>query len=277
MDENYLMNITARESLDWEIELKGLLKELGKQEQKVAEYFLKRGARIAEDSIVLISRETGVSRATIVRVCQRLGYNGLRDFRMEVVRENAISQAEINKTVEGNKDPLPQILEDFSSDLIRSLTDTFNKLEWKELIGAANAIRDARYIYIYGVGGSVPIANFLKHNLMKIGITSYVDSNPLPRIIDARKYDSYDVAIGISYSGSTQLVIDCLKDAKQKGATTISMTSYGDSPLKKYADYRLYVVADTILEGDHSIGRISMDALDALLYIILAKNINNKR
>ena len=52
--------------------------------------------------------------------------------------------------------------------------------------------------------------------------------------------DERDVVIGISNSGRSTPVIECLKLAQTKGAKTICITSFDDSPLVKYADIALF-------------------------------------
>jgi len=45
-----------------------------------------------------------------------------------------------------------------------------------------------------------------------------------------------DVAIGISFSGSTKDTVEVLALAKKTGAKTICITHYARSPITKYAD-----------------------------------------
>ncbi|MBQ0072277.1 MAG: MurR/RpiR family transcriptional regulator, partial [Spirochaetales bacterium] len=52
------------------------------QERKVADYLLKNEGRIQSLSIADIARESGSSKATVVRFCKSLGFQGLKDFRV---------------------------------------------------------------------------------------------------------------------------------------------------------------------------------------------------
>ncbi len=49
-----------------------------------------------------------------------------------------------------------------------------------------------------------------------------------------------DVVFGVSFSGQTFEVAKILEMANRKGATTISLTKYGSSPVSDQADIRLY-------------------------------------
>jgi DNA-binding MurR/RpiR family transcriptional regulator len=48
--------------------------------QRVAEYLLEHRWRASESPLTNLSRETGVSKTTIVRFCQELGFEGYKDF-----------------------------------------------------------------------------------------------------------------------------------------------------------------------------------------------------
>jgi hypothetical protein len=52
-----------------------------------------------------------------------------------------------------------------------------------------------------------------------------------------------DAAIAISYSGRTEPVVEALRMARGRGAHTIAITSFEDSPLVKHADIALFTPA----------------------------------
>jgi len=52
-----------------------------------------------------------------------------------------------------------------------------------------------------------------------------------------------NVVVGISFSGETEEVCKLLKLANEHGATTISLTKYGTSPVSNQAKIRLYTSA----------------------------------
>ena len=49
-----------------------------------------------------------------------------------------------------------------------------------------------------------------------------------------------DVAVGISHSGRTREVVDILKIAKMRNATTIAITQYGKNPIEEVSDIILH-------------------------------------
>ena len=55
-----------------------------------------------------------------------------------------------------------------------------------------------------------------------------------------------DFIIGVSHSGSSKDIIDCLKIAKSKNVKTAGVTNFGKSPMVKYCDFVLNTAADEI-------------------------------
>jgi DNA-binding MurR/RpiR family transcriptional regulator len=79
-----------------------------------------------------------------------------------------------------------------------------------------------------------------------------------------------DVAIGISHSGTNRNVIECLKNARTNGATTIGLTTYGKSPLLKQCDHVLMTsTKETIFKSESVTARIAQLAvIDSLVAIM---------
>ncbi|TEU13325.1 MAG: SIS domain-containing protein, partial [Anaerolineales bacterium] len=75
---------------------------------------------------------------------------------------------------------------------------------------------------------------------MLLGITAnaYLDSQM--QMMSASVLTPRDVGIGISHSGLHRHTAEALRLARASGATTISLTSYPDSPVAAEADIALY-------------------------------------
>jgi DNA-binding MurR/RpiR family transcriptional regulator len=62
--------------------------------------------------------------------------------------------------------------------------------------------------------------------------------------IVASHLDENTVAIGISHSGSSKDIVEALQLAKNKNATTICITNYGNSPILSTSDIRLFTQSE---------------------------------
>ena len=53
----------------------------------IANYVLEREYQLKQDSVRRIAQETYVSPSSIIRFCQKLGYEGYNDFRDDYLKE----------------------------------------------------------------------------------------------------------------------------------------------------------------------------------------------
>lgn len=256
----------------WQIKLRSVMGMLGAQERRFAEYLQNSYAGIERKPIAILAREAMVSEATVVRVCHKMGYSGLKELKIVVAKENAPAA---HICVEDGAGGINNLKQRVFAGAIEALQDTMNLIDADEVEASTRVLCSAKYIAIYGVGGSVPVARSLKHQLMKLGIPSNVYNEFQPTIIAAEKYSKGDVAIGISFSGETIPVVEALRSAHSKGASTICITSYGDSSITKCSDYQFFTTSATLLnEGDNSLARIAQTSVINLLYLNVALKYN---
>lgn len=64
-----------------------------------------------------------------------------------------------------------------------------------------------------------------------------------------------DVAIGISYTGTSINTVDVLKSARNRGATTIAITNFTDTPLAEAADIMILTSDRQFLQGNDIFSR----------------------
>jgi len=83
-----------------------------------------------------------------------------------------------------------------------------------------------------------------------------------------------DVAMGISFSGESADVLECLKRSKANGAKTICITTFMKSPIIRYSDIRLFTAPVQSLHQKIDLpSKMSMTAiLDAIYLNLVLKN-----
>ena len=113
-------------------------------------------------------------------------------------------------------------------------------LDGKAVAGSIDALCRARRIVVIGNGNSGAIALDAQHKLLRIGlnVSAYTDEHM--QMIAVVSMTKDDVLIAISHSGSSRDVAEAMQVAKENGATVISITNNGISPVSKLADIRLY-------------------------------------
>jgi DNA-binding MurR/RpiR family transcriptional regulator len=221
------------------LKLKRWLPSLPQQESKAAEYILQYPYDVIGWPITEFSKACGASNTTIIRLCRRLSGNGYRRFKIELAREIGSPDSLVYPEVQP-EDPIAAIADKIFTANIRALRDTLKGLDLEALDRAVGAILAARQVDIYAIGGAGIAARELHFKCMQLGImaNAYLDSQM--QIMSASVLTPHDVGIGISHSGLHQHTAEALRLARASGATTISLTSYPNSPVAAEADIVLY-------------------------------------
>jgi len=153
----------------------------------------------------------------------------------------------------------------FQSNM-QTLTDTLS-LATPSYEHALNAMVNAKSIHFYGVGDAYVVCLLAHMKLCRMGVASSAYSDVVLQLNSAANLGPGDVAIAISYEGRSKNVVESMKVAKEKGATTISITKMNKSPLIKLSDIVLYISTSDLTIGREKVARRVSDQaiLDALI------------
>lgn len=251
-------------------------------EDKVANYILTHWQEVLHLPITELAERIGVSEATIVRMCKKLGLRGFQELKIALAMEKIQPIKTVHQAVQEG-DNLETILKKVFSANIRAMEATLNVISVDELERAIEVISKARQLQIYGLGGSGPVALDAQHKFMKTGIptVAYVDSHMMA--MSASILEPGDVVIGISASGSSKDIVEALALAKNRGATTIGITHYAKTPLDRVLDIKLSVSSEeTFYRTESTSARIAQLSIIDTLYIgvalrMLDKTVENLR
>ena len=215
------------------------LESLSKMERKTAECMAENQDKLIYSSITELAELAGTSEATVTRVCTKLGYSGFQALKVSVARELVSQQEKIHEDLKADSPP-EMIIDKIFSSAIHTLTMTRKALDGKAVAGSIEALCRARRIVIVGNGNSGAIALDAQHKFLRIGlnVSAYTDDHM--QMIAVVSMTKDDVLIAISHSGSSRDVAEAMQVAKENGATVISITNNGISPVSKLADIRLY-------------------------------------
>lgn len=210
--------------------------------QLVAEAVAGDPAGCAALTVTGLAELTGTSEATVVRTARLLGYPGYRDLRLALAGLAAQQQSGRAPAVTADiavDDPIADVVAKLAYDEQQTLADTAGGLDTVQLGAAVAALAVAPRTEIYGVAASGLVAQDLAQKLLRIGHIAHAHSDPHLAVTNAVTLHSKDVAIAITHSGSTGDVIEPLRVAFERGATTIAITGRPGSPVSQYADHIL--------------------------------------
>jgi RpiR family carbohydrate utilization transcriptional regulator len=252
------------------VRIQGTYNSLRTAEQRVADYILHNAEELIHLTVTELAEKTQTSESTVVRLCQKIGYKGYQEFKIMLARdlvgptEKVYEQIEVGDSISALKTKV------FQANA-QALHDTMEVLADDELERAVKAIRGARKVEIYGIGGSAPLALDAFHKFMKLGIMAVALSDSDLMAMSSTLLTKADVALGISHTGASRDVCDAMENAKVAGATTICVTHRATSPITKVSDIRLFTAAkETAFGSDAMSSRIGQLTIIDTLYAGIA-------
>lgn len=262
------------------IKIKDCYSEMNERDQKVAQFFLDNQGLTLQYSIDEIARECGTNRSAIVRFCQSLGLDGFKDFKKRLTadtlleknkkRENIIHYSEITEN-----ESISEITEKVIQNNIHSINDTFHILDQKELSRAIELLNQAPKINFYGIGASGIVALDAERKFIRIGKDCRACTDPHMQITLASNLNPEDVAVIISYTGSTKDILRAAAQVKKSGAHLIAVTKYRkNNPLSEQADIVLHISStEWNFRGGSLSSRIaSLTVIDILFLGVISFN-----
>ena len=250
--------------------MKAMRDSLGHAERKVVDYVLENPEKVIYLSVAGLAESSGVSDATVVRACRKLGLSGYQDFKVTLAQDIVTPMQSIHEEI-SEDDPASVIVDKIFQGTMQALTLTHDSLDVDALVQAADAITGARRVVVLGMGSSHSVAVDLQHKLLRLGIDAVAFTDSHIQTITASLLTKEDVVFAISHSGSSKDIVDNTKLAKSNGAVTISLTSIGSSPLSKITDIQLYTASkETQYRIVAQSSRIAQEVIIDTLYTLIA-------
>lgn len=253
--------------------IKTKLDTFTKSERKIAEYILKNHNDILDATITELAEKINTSDASIARFCKTLGCKGYQDFKIRLAKEILPKYKQLNVSIEKNDTPEILCQKIFNCE-IATLHENLEIVNVDTLKEAAEHIKSADHVEIFGSGGSFIIGQDIKHKFLKIGIRCSVISDIDMQSMSASLLKKGDVVIGISHSGGTKSIFHCLDIAKKNGAFIILLTATAKSPMSRLADIVIPVISkETLFKSESNAARIAeLVIMDVILAILVSDN-----
>ena len=248
-----------------------LYNEMGSAEKRVADWLFSHSGEVLPFSISDLASKCESSEATIVRFSKRLGLAGYQDLKLNLAKEHDKKVITPTITVE---DDCFSIFEKVCNDAYMSLERTKKTLSAEAMTKAARAISRSRRVVLIGLGSSASVAEEASNKLLRAGCNSSAYSDTHMQAIAIAQLKAGDTVVGISQSGTSKDVVDGLRAARERGVTTISITSRERSPLTRVSD--IVLLTDTEETRHSTLGLNShisrLIVIDSLCYKIVYEN-----
>jgi len=251
--------------------IQGMVPTLRRAQKRIAEAVVDDPEQFISHSIAELAELYGVSPGSIVIFCKSLGLRGFPALKIALARE--LSEP-VFPSRQGNKKAadLPEIVDGVFAQHVESLRQTL-KLNTPESINAAvRVLLKTRCIVLFSIGLSFPVAHSLYARLRFIGLPAFIEFDSHLQIAAAAELNGGDVGLAVSASGSTRETVECLRLAKQRGATTICITNSIGSPVAQTSDIALYAAPSAVKYFQAPLAsRVTQLALADVLLVLLGQ------
>ena len=211
-------------------------------ERAVSDYLLSHQGEAMELSIHQLAERTFASPSTVIRMCQRIGFAGYKEFRQAVTCELAVrrlNQEQEHKEIT-QSDSLDDIVDKVTYKNIMSLEDTKNLIDTETLQTCVDLVRRSRTVLLFGLGASLCAARDFYLKFLRLNKPCVINDDWHSQLLQAKNSDHEDLGIVVSYSGETVEVIECMKALRENGTPIIAITRRVSSPVAELSDIRLY-------------------------------------
>lgn len=241
--------------------IEDIYKSLSKGHKKIADYIINNYEKASFMTAASLGKAVGVSESTVVRFASNIGFDGypeLQSYLQEMVKSHLTSVQRMD--VAASRFEGDDMLDNaFAADIemIKATRDGISRDAFEK---SAEAINNARKIYILGVRSSAALASFaafyfrfLYENVV------LVDTSATSEIFEQMFHiGADDVCIAISFPRYSTQTVKALNFAKDRGATIISITDGELSPIAQLATHLLVAKSSMVSFVDSLVAPLSL-------------------
>ena len=214
-------------------------------DSRIADYILDMEERLRDTSVRKMARELYVAPSTIIRFCQKVGYEGFNDLREDYLKEVEYLSSHFKSLDpnfpfdKGDKEiTAAGKIEVLYEEILR---DCRSLLTPEILKKAVDVIDRATEIYAFTLGPQMGLVEIFQDKMARVGKMVHACSRIGEGYYEASCCQETAAFIIISYTGETEIGLKITKKAKERGIPTIAITYYGNNSLSKVCDVCLYV------------------------------------
>ncbi|MFF2446435.1 MurR/RpiR family transcriptional regulator [Neobacillus sp. NPDC058068] len=210
-------------------EIQSIYSSLSDKERNIANYILANPEEVSRSHIQELADAANVSISTITRFAKKVSCRNFVEMKVKLAGGSEAKEAE------GIEQTLFASYRDMLAD-VQSLMDP------EPFSRVLNFLKEAKRIFIYGLGSSGLAAQELNYRLSRMGFISEAVTDPHLMIIRSTLLQEGDLILAFSRSGQTPDLLQSVGKGKDKGAKLIAFTAFGQTPLTELSDEVLWTV-----------------------------------
>jgi DNA-binding MurR/RpiR family transcriptional regulator len=258
-----------------DFDLKSLIRSkypsLPENQRKVADFLLRHSADVPFLSIVQIERQSGASKATVVRLAQNLGFSGFLELRSKLLSrvQSLIRQPELF--------PLP-VTTDHKETLgavarqdVKNINQTISALDREAFLEIAQMIVKASHVYTVGLGISSLMSQILAYSLNQVAVKATAFVHDYETFFEQLPFVSEtDILIAFSFPPYSRETVEVVKAAASRRIRVIGISDRVTSPISFHC-VRLLPIRSQNMLFTNSLSAISV-VINALATEVALQN-----
>lgn len=214
-------------------------------EKLIIEYMKTKPEEFVQMSAKQISQKCYVSLSTIYRLCDKLGFSGLSELKVQVSRSlheylQKQDDFDYNYPIKQNQTQY-QMIHQLKKVYDQTIISTLNLMDVEQLNLIVQHMKKSKSIDLYASAGNIYFAQNFQFQMQEIGVTINVPEEEYLQRLLAASSDSSHFAIIISFGGRGVLVERLIHILKRKKTPIVLICGAGQNPYEKYANYHLYM------------------------------------
>lgn len=210
-----------------------MIASLNELETSLYNYICKNEDKVAYMRIRELADETHVSTSTILRFCRKLNCEGFSEFKTKIKLHLKETKKTTIKSVEHS------VLEFFDRISQGNIDENIKRV--------AHLVAESNNVLFIGTGSSGIMAEYGARYFSSVGKFSMYINDPYFPI--HAKLLSNSVAVALSVSGETPVIITHINQLKEQGIKVISITNSKYSTISKISDINIpYYVTEERFE-----------------------------
>ena len=252
-------------------------KDFSQTEREIAQYIIENPDSVTRSTIREMADKTFVSPATISRFCQKLGFKGFNEFKLQFVSDikNVMIDGKLlTQRPITDKDTPKDIVNKMAALQIEAIRETRNAVNLEQLGRISDWIVKAKMLDIYAYDQNFALAQAAVYNFLQIQCRASANMALNSQLVQALNSNENHLAMIISRTGENKRLIRTAQILQERKVKTVLFTTNKQSTLAKNCAEFLYVAnTNEYLDFGGTIFSVGVRYyLDVIFGLILSRN-----
>lgn len=242
--------------------------EIFQAEKKAADFILKNPKIAVNSNVSELANYSGVSDATVIRLCKHLGYKGYYQMKMYLSRDIGRQQESL-KPIEPTDTSMSAVFKKLAETVLAAGA----ALDEKVFRECVQLLKECSELHLVATGNTTPLCTYYGPRIERLGIRCTYSIIPEHYLNHINLADKNSIVLAISGSGTSINVVRALELAKEKQLKIMAITGYRYSPISKIADYLLLSASG----NSNSINSMQISRLNEMMVLeVIVQTLENE-